>query len=147
MAIASKSSGVGGKWIDKKVLKTGDVAKIKTEATEQASQQDGKTQWVCKLHVKGQSEPLNFAINSQSKNALIDAFGADTNDWIDKVLTLEIEKTLIAGKRGLAAYLIPEGFEMTEDSGGYIVITRKGAPRVKSPQEIEEEIDIDSVPL
>jgi hypothetical protein len=146
MAIATKSSGVAGKWLDKKSLKTGDIAKIKTEATEQPSQQGG-TQWVAKLHVKGQTEPLNFAINKPSKNALIDAFGEDTLKWIDIPLTLTVEKTIISGKRGIGVYLIPEGFEMTEDAGAYIVITKKGAERTRSQEEIEEDINIDDVPF
>lgn len=151
MATATKSSGVGGKWLDKKTLKSGDIAKIKTEATEQASQQEGKTQWVCKLLVKGQTESLNFAINGQSKNALIDAFGEETLNWIDKTLTIQIEKTVIAGKRGIAAYLIPEGFEMTEDAGGYIVITRIGGAKEPSrtlpPEAIAEDINPDDIPF
>lgn len=149
MAIATKSSGIGGKWLDKKTLKTGDIAKIKTEATEQPSQQEGKTQWVCKLHVKGQVESLNFAINTQSKNALIDAFGEDTNNWIDKLLALEIEKTVIAGKRGVAAYLIPDGFELKEDSGGYLVIVKKGqiSAAPVSNDYPQEEIDPNDIPF
>lgn len=148
MAIATKSSAVGGKWIDKKTLKTGDIAKIKTEATEQPSQQGGM-QWVCKLHVKGQMEPANFAINKPSKNALIDAFGEDTNNWIDKTLTITVEKTIISGKRGIGAYLIPEGFEMGEDPGGYIVISKKGE-KLAAPvtnDYSQEEIDVEDIPF
>lgn len=149
MAIATKSSGVGGKWLDKKVLKSGDIAKIKNEATEQPSQQGGN-QWVCKLMVKGQTEALNFAINKPSKNALIDAFGEDTNNWVDKVLTLEVEKTIVSGKRGIAAYLIPEGFELKEDSGGYIVIGKKGEPIKAEPSTNDypqEDINPDDIPF
>lgn len=146
MAIATKSSGVAGKWIDKKVLKNGDLAKIKTEATEQPSQQ-GTMQWVCKLHVKGQQEPANFAINKPSKNALIDAFGEDTNDWIDKPVTLAVEKTIISGKRGIGVYLIPEGFELGEDTGGYIVISRVGAAPTPPPNVAEGEVDPDDIPF
>ena len=147
MAIATKSSSVGGKWLDKKTLRDGDIAKIKTEATEQPSQQ-GPMQWVCKLLVKGQTEPANFAINKPSKNALIDAFGEDTNDWIDKTLTLKVEKTIISGKRGIGVYLIPEGFEMTEDKAGYIVIKKIGGGASESTVDYpDDEPNPDDIPF
>lgn len=143
MAIAKRSSSVGGKWIDKKNLRSGDIAKIKSEATEQPSQQGGM-QWVAKLHVKGQAEPANVAINKPSKNALIEAFGEDTMDWIDQPLTIQVETAIVSGKRGVAMYLIPEGFEMKEDNGGYLVIVKKGG--VIQINE-EEEIDPSSIPF
>lgn len=150
MAIATKSGGAQGKWIDKKELKTGDVAKIKTEATEQVSQQ-GWMQWVAKIHVKGQTEPGNLAINKPSKNALIDAFGEDTNKWIDKLLTLHTEKTTVSGKRGIAIYLVPEGFEVKEDEEGYVVVAEKGKSlaRDNRPDVVggEDEIDPDLIPF
>lgn len=142
----TKSSGAGGKWLDKKELRVGDVGKLKTEATEQTSQQGG-TQLVAKLHVKGQSEPANVAINTPSKNALIDAFGDDTANWVDKLLTLHTEKTVIAGKRGVALYLTPEGFEVTEDSGGYIIVQRIGSATPPPPTPVDEEIDPDDIPF
>lgn len=145
MAIATKSSGVAGKWTDKKVLKNGDIAKIKTEATEQPSQQ-GTMQWVCKLHVKGQPEPLNFAINKPSKNALIDAFGEDTLDWVDKPLTLAVERTIISGKRGISVSLIPEGFEMTEDANNYVVISKIGGGETP-PAVADDDINPDDIPF
>lgn len=148
---ATKSSSVGGKWYDKSILKTGELAKIKTEAMETPNQMGG-TQWVAKIAIKGHPEPLNMAINKPSKNALIDAYGEETTDWIDKVLTLHVEKTVVSGKRGFAVYLLPENYVLTEDAGGFIVIQPKLAPpttiaRQKSQEEIEEGINIDDVPF
>lgn len=121
----TQSSGIGGKWLDKKTLQNGSRAKIKTEATEAASQQGG-TQLVAKLLVEGMNEALNVSINSPSKNALIHAFGDETTNWIDKVLTVQTESVIVGGKRGTALYLIPEGYKMSEDAGGYVVITKEG---------------------
>lgn len=151
MTKVTKSSGVGGKWLDKASLKTGDVAKIKTEATEEPSQLGG-TQLVAKLHVKGHTEPANIAINKPSKNALIDAFGDDTKNWVDKLLTINVERTIISGKRGYALYLVPEGFEVGEDSGGYIVVSRiGGAPTDAEPKDTveypEEDINPNDIPF
>lgn len=140
---ATKSSSVSGKWFDKKVLKTGDLAKLKSEATEEPSQMGG-TQWVAKLAVKGHPEAANIAINKPSKNALIEAFGEETKDWIDKLLTVHVETAIVSGKRGVALYLVPEGFEVKEDSGGYLVVVRKGVEPVEYPTD---DIDPDLVPF
>ena|SRR3990167_544643 len=145
----TKSSGVQGKWLNKKVVKTGDIAKIKTEATEEPSPLGG-TQLVARLHVKDQAEPANIAINKPSKNALIDAFGDDTANWIDKLLTLHVETAIISGKRGVAMYLVPEGFEVKEDSGGYLVVTRKGETNLERPRVLgnpEDEVNSDDIPF
>lgn len=149
MVIATKSSGVGGKWLDKKSLKGGEKAKLKSEATEQPSQQGG-TQWVAKLLVQGQPEALNVSINKPSKNALIDAFGEETADWVDKVLTLQVEKTVVSGKRGIAMYLVPEGFEVSEDNDGYIVIKKIGSADVEMEGEMngpKDTINPDDIPF
>jgi len=37
---------------------------------------------------------------------------------------------IVNGKRGISVYLIPEGFKLSEDDGGYIIITKKnGEPK------------------
>lgn len=150
----SKSSG-GGAWIDKKTLRNGDLIKIVSEAGAVESQQGG-TQLVAKVRVKGSAEGAqNLAINSPTKNALIEAYGDDTADWQDKVLVAHIEKTVIAGKRGIALYLVPEGFEVGEDTSGYIVVVPKGsssfpAGTAKTEEEEDEpsqDINPDDIPF
>lgn len=144
------TSGVGGKWIDKKELKNGDLIKIKSEAVW-VEGQNGK-QLIAKVRVKGQSEDANLAINTPSRNALVSAFGDDSVGWVDKVLTVAVESGIFAGKRGVMLNLIPDGYVVTEDAGGYIVIQPKVAPpavvaRQRSAQEIEEGINVDDVPF
>jgi len=138
-----------GNWLDKKTLKTGDLIKLTTEAKEVPSQQGGM-QVVAKCKVKGQQGESNISINKPSKNALIVAFGDDSTNWIDKPLTVSIEKTIIAGKRGIAAYLIPEGFEVTEDEGGYVVVSKIGGQAsvpLNGVEYPEEEINPDDIPF
>lgn len=132
----TKSSGA---WIDKSAIKNGDTVVLTTEAIEQEGQNG--TQIVAKASVNG-GNPANTAINGASKNALIDAFGTDSLAWMNKPLTAHIEKTVVAGRRGTALYLIPAGFEMTEDSEGYVVIKRTGetVPAQSDPFENEETV-------
>jgi hypothetical protein len=144
----NKSTG-GGAWLDKKEVKTGDVAKLVSEAIEVEGQNG--TQIVAKIRIKGQEgDAKNVSINGPTKNALIDAFGKDSKGWVGNLLTCHVEKTLIAGKRGIALYLVPEGFEVAEDAGGYLVIARAGetpaAPR--SPIDYpKDDINPDDIPF
>lgn len=124
--IIEKTSGINGAWLDKKELQSGDIAKLTTEA-KWVDGTNGK-QLVAKIRVKGQNEDKNTAINTPSRNALIDAFGDDSNAWVGKHLTIKTESGVFAGKRGIAMYLIPEGYELKEDGGGYLIITKIGGP-------------------
>jgi hypothetical protein len=145
MAKVTKSTG--GAWLDKKALKTGDVIKIVSEAMDEEGQNG--TQLVALVRVKGWTgEAQKLSINSPSKNALIDVFGDDTKNWQGQLLTAHIEKTMIAGKRGIALYLIPEGYELTEDQAGYLVIVKEGddQPAPEDDGNQDEGID-DSVPF
>lgn len=133
------SSGIGGSWIDKKTLKNGDLIKIKTEA-EWSEGQNGK-QLVAKMIVKGTKETVNVQINNPSKNALVGAFGDDSKNWMEKVVTVQLEPGIYAGKRGVMLNLVPDGYEVTEDGSGYVVILPKIA------QVVEKEIEAGDIPF
>lgn len=139
----SKSSGTGGAWLKKDELKNGDILKIVSEATEVEGQNG--IQLVAKCRIKGWTgEAFNFAINNASKNALIDAFGDDTTLWMNKELTVETEKGIFAGKRGIALYVIPTGFSVSTDDAGYVVIKRENS----TPQsDNATELDPSDVPF
>jgi hypothetical protein len=125
----TKSGGIGGSWIDKKALKSGDLIKLTTEAEwVPSSLNPEEKQLVAKCKIKGTDGEFNLAINSPSKNALIDAFGTDTKNWVGKLLTAAVESGIFAGKRGVMLNLVPEGYVIAEDAAGYIVIRPKVEP-------------------
>lgn len=131
------SSGVGGQWLDKKELKSGDLAKLKTEAVW-VEGQNGK-QLVAKIRVKGQEEDKNVAINKPTQMALAGAFGNDTLNWIDKLLTVQVESGIFAGKRGVMLNLVPEGYVVAEDAAGFIVIR----PKVEPPKILARDVTVE----
>lgn len=146
MAKVTKSSGSGGMWLKKDELKNGDIMKLVSEAKDEEGQNG--TQLVAKCRIKGQEgDAMNVAINKPSKNALIDAFGDDTKEWVGKLLTIQVEKGVFAGRRGIAMYLVPEGFELTEDEGGYLVILKIGGTTEKNTVADDVEIDPDDIPF
>ena len=145
MAKFNKSSSIGGAWLDKKNLKDGDVIKLVSEAKEEEGQNG--PQIVAKCLVKGgEKEPKNVGINKPSKNGLIEAFGEDSTSWMEKKLTVKVEKTVVGGKRGIALYLVPEGFEVTEDDGGYVVVKRIGEGG-KPLDQSSEDPNPDDIPF
>jgi hypothetical protein len=117
-----KKLGGGGKWVDKAQLTSGQKAKIVTE-TEPVEGQYG-SQDVCKVRFEGQEESVNLNLNGATINALVEAFGEDSKEWINKTLTVQLEKMVVSGKRVTALYLIPEGFALKEDDNGYLVISK-----------------------
>ena len=142
--IIEKTNGMGGSWIDKKELQKGDIAKLTTEA-KWVEGTNGK-QLVAKIRIKGQLEDKNTAINTPTRNALIEAFGEDSNSWIGKHLTVSVESGIFAGKRGIALYLVPQGFEVKEDEGGYIVIGKTGVT-LDNINDPEEQVDLTDIPF
>ena len=143
MAVYTKSSNVSGKWFKGAEFygKDGLKAKIITEVAPTPSQfknEDGtqKMQDVGKVQFEGMPEPVNMNINAVSRDALVEAFGNDSANWTGKLLFLEVEKTLIGGKRAYVPYLIPQGFDRVEDDMGYMHITKKGAKPEAAPEEM-----------
>lgn len=165
----SKTSAIMGSWAKASEIENGTTAKIVSETAPQASQfknKDGsiKTQDVTKVLFKGFPEAMNVSLNRTTINGLVDAFGEDSVDWKDKILTVETEKVRVGGKAVVALYLIPEGYEKRDDESGYAVIVKIGLGEdevVKKPKKSkileedipvieedgEEEIDVKNIPF
>ena len=141
--------GAQGNWLKGKELRDGVRAKLVSETNPLESTFEGKVriQDVAKIRIEGDENVYNIAINRTTMNALIKAFGDDSKNWVNQYLTVKLDKTTIAGRRVVIVYLIPEGFELTEDEGGYVVIAKIGgekspadAPEVPYPEEEQENI-------
>jgi hypothetical protein len=148
MAIYTKNQTLSGGWVKKKEIKPGTRCYITTETKPTLSNfknDDGtrSEQDVAKVMFEGETEPLNVAINKPSINALVDAFGEDSQNWIRKPLTAHTEKTVVGGKRGIALYLVPQGYDVTEDDGGYVVVAKVGE---KPPKDDTPVINLDDEP-
>lgn len=145
----TRTSGSTGAWLKKDELKSGEPLKIVSEAGLVEGQNG--PQLVAKVRRKGETDAYNIAINNTSKNALIELYGDDTKDWVDKVVTAETEQTRIGGKRSTILYLIPEGFEMGETDDGFVAIKRKdvqiGSTKKERTVDVDSEEDLRDAPL
>lgn len=138
----TKQVSMSGSWVKGENVTSGVKAKLVTAAERTQSQfknddDTPKMQDVAKIKFSDKpEETFNISINRASLNALIEAFGTRSEDWVGKPLTTQVEKMIVAGRNVRAVYLIPDGFELSEDDGGYTVITRK-------PEEVSQADDID----
>lgn len=147
MANYEKSQPLTGKWVKGSEVKSGTKCKLVSEVQPVESQfkkQDGspKTQDVGKVRFEGAAESLNISLNRATLNALVDAFGKDSKNWVGRELTAETEKVVVSGKRVTAVYLIPDGYELGEDANGYVMIQKVGSGEIVAGDVPEEEDDI-----
>ena len=153
MAIYKKNTPVEGNWIKGEAVKSGGKCKLVGETNPRESQykkEDGtpKMQDVSKIKFEGDPEIYNIGINRASINALVDAFGEDSKNWMNKILTAITEKVVVFGKRRTALYLVPEGYEVGETEDGFVKIERMGGKKEEDIPEIEpDEDEIKSVDI
>ena len=149
MAKYTKSTSVQGAWVKASELTNGTRAKLVSEVAP--GQGEYGMQDVGKLRIEGDNETKNVRINKPTLNAFVEVFGVDSKEWINKPLTIHTEKMIVGGKRVVALYLLPENYELTEDSNGYMVITKKnGEPKAETEETIEyptENVDPKDIPF
>ena len=143
MADYQKRVFTGGTWLDKEKVSTGMRATIATETNPEPSKfknKDGsvKMQDVCQIKLEGFNGLSKFSLNNATLNALIDAFGTKSTDWVGKILTITKQKK--DGK--MFVYLVPEGFVCGQDDEGFTVVARKGMSTPMSPVLNREVNDI-----
>jgi len=150
-----------GAWVDKASLKNGTRAKIISETRNEPSKflnTDGspKMQDNCKVQFEGATEAVNISLNRATLNALVEAYGEDSLNWMNKTLTVEVEKMRVAGKAVIALYLIPKGFKKIDDADGYAVIVpnelNSDGTKVPDFSEVDEkpavvEDEADEIPF
>lgn len=142
----NKPSQTVGAWVKSSEITVGTKGKLVSEALPQEG--EFGTQDVAKIRIEGDTETKNIRINKPSIAGLISAFGEESKDWMNKNLTLHTEKMLVGGKRVTALYLIPEGFELSEDGGGYLVIVKIGEKSMGDVNKtLQQEGSIDDIPI
>lgn len=151
------SKARGGKWTDVKTLKDGMQAKIVDECVKQESQykdKDGlpKTENIAKVRFQGLPEASNTRINWTTINALIDAHGKDSKQWIDKILTVRTVRAMVGDTMRTLLYLIPEGFDLSENTEGKLEIRKVGEDNEKQETSSgddypKEDINPDDIPF
>lgn len=151
-----RNISVSGSWVKGSDVTSGVRAKLTSETVRTESQfknDDGtpKMQDVAKIRFENKNEDMNIALNRATLNGLIDAFGTESKNWAGKYLVAQTEKMVVGGKRVTALYLVPEGYEVGEDAGGYMVVQKiGGADKSEASQDNgqgADYIDPSSIPF
>jgi|TARA_R100001530_G_scaffold121166_1_gene88555 hypothetical protein len=139
----TKQTGVQGAWVKSSEVEDGIKAKLVSES--KPIEGEYGTQDIAKIRFQGEEEDSkNVRLNKTTINGLIDAFGDESKNWVNQVLTARTEKAQVAGKRVTILYLIPEGYGLSEDSNGYVIITKVGGE--KTVEYPEDEINLEGIP-
>lgn len=121
MAIYKKQTSMGGAWVKAENVTNGTKCQLVSEVVPIDGQYG--TQDVGKLRMEGSDEPLNVSLNKTTLNGLVDAFGEESKNWCNQPLTIQTERMVVSGRRVTVLYLVPNGYELTEDDGGYLVVS------------------------
>jgi hypothetical protein len=150
------NKGTGGAWVDADKLSDGVKVKQVSECIKQESRfknKDGepKTENVAKVRVQGDQQTYNMRLNWTTVYGLIDAFGKESKEWIEKVLTVKMLDALVGDKMQTIIYLIPEGFELGKNEDKKMEIRKiGGAGDVVPEDKIDyptEDINPDDIPF
>lgn len=87
-------------------IKDGDIIVIQDGGTEIVSQHGPQVVY----SIKTRNGSKNLGINQTSVNALIDAYGDETENWVGKNATANLLKQMISGSLKNVVYLAPEGY-------------------------------------
>jgi len=144
-----KNESFSGGWVKGADVESGTKCSLTTETKRVQSQfkdKNGnpKTQDVAKIQFFGTNEAKNISINRASLNALVDAFGTESNDWVGKELTAQTEKVIVGGKRVTAVYLVPNGYEMKENDDGFVEIVKEGKENGLPEVQLDEGEEVES---
>ncbi len=113
-------------------IKNGDVVKIldsgNTEMGQFGEQHNFK--------IKTRNGEKKIAFNQKTINVLVEEFGEETENWINKDVNVLLKKDTIAGKKVIIPYFITEDWQL-DDYGDL----------VKSGESKEDDIDMSEVPF
>ena len=125
-----------GEWLDKKTAQSGTIVKIVAETKAVDREFEGKInkQNITKIEIG--KDVKNMSLNKPTINGLVSAFGNESKDWIGKEATLIIESSVIGGKRVKIAYLVPSGYQLTEDDNGYLIVSKVGGEEIPVIEDI-----------
>lgn len=152
MALYKKETFIGGAWVRGSEIVSGTKCKLVAETEPQPSQfknKDGsvKMRDVSKVKFDGLNDTLNINLNRATINGLVDAFGEDSKNWMNKSLTAITEKVMVGGKRVVAVYLLAEGYEMQDDENGYVKIVNPKKESVQVAPEDNGEVRTEDIPF
>lgn len=108
----TKKTSISGDWAKAgEDIKDGDIITIR-DAGQPVDGEYG-TRMVFRVDVKTGGKLLSF--NQTTINNLIDAFGEDTTEWVNKEVKAWVVKAMVSGKLKNVIYLAEPSWGMRDD--------------------------------
>ncbi len=138
MRIEKKAGGIDGKWAKVGAdIRDGDRIKILDAGIVDDSGNFGpKKVFKIMTHSK---EEFNLGFNQTSLNNLVDGFGGETEEWVNKVVSAFVVRQMVGDGLKNVLYIAPEGWTMDDDG--------KFAPEKSLSKEIPDGISPDDIPF
>lgn len=95
------------------------------------------------FQIKTRNGEKNATFNQSSINALIEAFGDETEDWKGKEVNVLTKKGVYGGKKAIASYFVPEGWYL-DDFGDLVKNEEVVQTEEETPKSTPEAVDPDA---
>lgn len=121
-------------------LKNGDKIKILDSGTEE----EGTFGKQKNFKIKTRNGEKKLCLNQKTINVLIEEFGDETEDWVNKTVKVILKKDVIANKKVIIPYLVTDGWMM--DDYGELVKEDNITDGEEVVQLDSDTVDEDDIP-
>ncbi len=122
-------------------LKDGDKVTILNSGTIEPNQNGGEDH-VFKLKTRNGEKKMRF--NQSSINVLVPVLGEDSEDWVGKEVNVLTKKGVFAGKKGIAAYFVTEGWYL-DDFGDLVNDIQVDKPEAILTPKTANQKEVDAI--
>jgi hypothetical protein len=91
-------------------LKNGDVVTILDGGVLESGQWGEQNNF--KIKTRNGDKKVSF--NQKTINVLVDSFGDETENWVNKDVNVILQKALVAGEKRIIAYFVTAGWSLDE---------------------------------
>lgn len=125
-------------------IKNGDIVKV-LNAGDVVSGEFGEQNV---FQIMTRNGEKNATFNQSSINALIDAYGDDSEEWVGKEVKVLTKKDVVANKKVIIAYLVPTNYilnewgELEKEESAPVTTNLDGSAKPEYPEEEITEEDI-----
>jgi len=117
-------------------LENGDVVKILDSGETEIGNFGEQT--VFKIKTRNGDKKLSF--NQATINVLVQEFGEDTEQWINKDVNVILSKKIIAGKKAIVPYLVTKEWQI--DEYGELYKLNNSEQKTDFQKEVEPMVEV-----
>lgn len=114
-------------------IKNGDIVKLLDSGNIEPGQYGEQKNF----KIKTRNGEKKLALNQKTINVLIEEFGDETENWVNKDVIVLLEKDVIAGKKVIIPYLITKNWSLDE----YGELVKEGGSESESSISYDDEED------